>query len=699
MKHFFAATILISALLLFMIQPIVSKSILAWFGGAPSVWTTCMLFFQTLLVLGYLYAHLLSKLPLRRQIPVHLFIILIALFTLPVVADATWKPDLQTDPAVAILQLLLIHVGLAYFVLSATGPLVQSWFAQSLPAGTPYRLYALSNLGSLLALVSYPLLVEVFFDTTVQGWMWSAGFIVFAVFISMLAWMCFRGAPQLPSLPSQRKDAQANVPTPAKRRLQWIALACLPSVLLLAITDQLTQDVAVTPFLWVLPLTIYLVSFILCFDSPRWYKRSGYAMATALLIFLLSLLYIRESVDALLGFGFMQSLSESLIGTTLLMTATLFAACMLCHGELHQLRPEKSKLTQYYVAISIGGALGGLFVSIICPQIFTQYHEYHLGLVVAFSVAGFLLLRRIQNKSGPVQLAVTLPVGIAFGIVLISQWKMTQNDALIATRNFYGVLQVTTTEATEKTPALKELRHGRVVHGSQHQSPLLQREPTTYYGRKSGIGLVFDTLHNTGTTGKPEPLEIATVGLGTGTLAVYSTVLDHTRYFEINPDVIELANEQFSFLRSSAGSVEVQAMDGRLGIASLSPDSTDLLILDAFSSDSIPTHLLTLEAFEIYLDRLRSEGVVCVHISNQHLDLIPVLVAVSQHFDLSMRTIQTRGTVTTTESTDNALWAVFTTNTIILNSLDKQNTVKKVDPDIAIKPWTDQYSNLLRILK
>ena len=294
---------------------------------------------------------------------------------------------------------------------------------------------------------------------------------------------------------------------------------------------------------------------------------------------------------------------------------------------------------------------------------------------------------------------MALPVGLAFGIVLISQWGMTQTDALVATRNFYGVLQVTTTAATDTTPGVKEMRHGRVVHGAQLLNPLLLREPTTYYGRKSGVGLVFDTLNNVGISGTPAPLDIAAVGLGTGTLAIYPTNIDRMTYFEINPDVIRLAKEHFTFLQSAAAIVKTTTIDGRLGVATLPQRSTDLLILDAFSSDSIPTHLLTVEAFEIYLDRLRTEGVICIHISNQHLDLTPVLAGIAAHFDLSIRTVQSQGKVTTTESTDDALWCILTTNAVVLASLDHQVSVNRVAPESAITPWTDRYSNLLGILK
>jgi hypothetical protein len=697
-KRFSAATVFSSALLLFLIQPIVSKSILGWFGGAPNVWTTCMLFFQSVLVLGYAYAHLLSSMPMRRQVVIHLCVLLAALITLPVVADASWQPDPSSNPTLAILQLLLIHVGMSYFVLSTTGPLVQSWFAQSLTEGTPYRLYALSSVGSLAALIAYPLFVEVMFDTTRQGWIWSAGFIAFAICITILGRCCFRAAPAIQDI-DQTESTKPLEKTAPRQLLNWIALGCLPSTLLLAITDQLTQDVAVTPFLWVLPLAIYLISFIICFDRPTWFNRSWYAAATVLLVLILSLLYIRDSVDAFFGGTLMQTLAESLLGTTALMAATLFSICMLCHGELYQLRPAKKKLTQYYVAISIGGALGGFFVSIICPILFTQYHEFHLGLVIAFSAAAILLLRLTLDKPAVTQLAVALPVGLAFGIVLVSQWGMTQTDALVATRNFYGVLQVTTTAATETTPGVKEMRHGRVVHGAQLLDPSLLREPTTYYGRKSGIGLIFNTLYSVGISGTPAPLNIAAVGLGTGTLAIYPTNIDQMTYFEINPDVIQLAKEHFTFLQSAATKVKTIAIDGRLGVATLPQRSTDLLILDAFSSDSIPTHLLTVEAFDIYIRRLRTDGVICIHISNQHLDLTPVLTGIAAQFDLSIRTVQSPGRVTATESTDDALWCILTTNSIVLASLDHQASVNKVAPECAITPWTDRYSNLLGILK
>ena len=680
-----ALTVLCSALLLFQIQPMASKAILAWFGGATSVWTTSMLFFQTTLVFGYCYAHWLSRWPLHRQIKCHLVVVLTAFIFLPLSFTAPDATTTAEQPASTILLLLFTTLGLPYFVLSSTGPLIQNWYALTQGDGTPYRLYSLSNIGSLTALISYPFLMEVYLDIPTQAWLWSAGYVIFAASMSILGWTCLRQQIDIKTESEHPQPAIQSPPT-WKRMLHWSGLAALASSLLLAVTDQLTQDIAVTPFLWILPLALYLISFIITFDNPRWYYRVTMAALTSSGILILSLYYIRETADQYLGTAFFQSLAESLIGYTIMLTAVFFMICMTCHGELFRLRPHKQHLTVYYVCIAIGGAAGGFFVSIVCPLIFTHYHEYHFGLIAGFSFSSLILVRHVLDQSSLKQLAVVIPCGLAFGIVVLSQWKMTQNNALEASRNFYGTLQV---ERTETNSNLLKLRHGRVVHGIQILDDSGAMKPTAYYGTNSGIGQVFKALEHRA------DLDITGVGLGVGTLSSYARRGDVLRFYEINPDVIAISNKYFRFIEKASTNVQITAIDGRLGIQSLQSKSTDLIILDAFSSDAIPVHLLTLEAFAIYLDRLREDGIICVHISNQHLDLTPVLHAVCKHYNLDLRIINSKETADTFD----AQWAVITANSDVSSTIDQSTSA--ITPTITkpVAAWTDHFSNLLQIIK
>ena len=666
-----------------------SKAILAWFGGASSVWTTSMLFFQTILVAGYCYAHLMSRWTIQRQFKIHAVLVLSACIFLPLSFAAPEATKASAQPISTILLLLLATVGLPYFVLSTTGPLVQSWYGLTQGKGTPYRLYSLSNIGSLTALITYPFLMEVYLDIPTQSEVWSISYLFFALSVGALGWQCTRQGSIVKVEPAAFRTIAEPAPN-IKQTLKWTGLAALASTLLLAVTDQLTQDVAVIPFLWILPLAIYLFSFIITFDNSKWYFRKSFASATATGILILSLYYIRETADHYLGTPLFQSIAENVVVYTIMMVLVFFLICMTCHGELFRLRPAKQHLTLYYLCISIGGALGGFFVSVICPLMFSQYHEYHLGLIVAFTLASLILVKQVLNKNGALQLAVVIPVGLSFGLVILSQWQMTQNQAVIATRSFYGTLQVSQrTHDHDKNKHYLELRHGRVVHGSQMIDDSLSLKPTTYYGLDSGIGQVFKVL---------EPradIDITAVGLGVGTLSVYARRGDVLRFYEINPEVIKIAHTHFRYLKKSSTNVETIAVDGRMGIQSLPSNSTDLLILDAFSSDAIPVHLLTLEAFDIYLDRLRKDGVICVHISNNHLDLTPVLDGIAQHHDLSLRVINSTGK----EDTFDAQWGIFSTNTQFTAMLDEQTSAFQPENIKQISTWTDHYSNLIHIIK
>jgi spermidine synthase len=749
----FALTIFTGAFLLFQVQPLIGKFILPWFGGSPGVWTTCLLFFQTLLLGGYAYAHFTStRLKPRAQAALHLALLAVALACLPITPSDTWKPVDGAEPVWRILRLLTVCVGLPYFVLSSTGPLMQRWFSLTNPGVSPYRLYALSNVGSLLALLSYPVWFEVQFPRQAQAMWWSVGLGVFAAlcgFCALRVWK-LSDVSAVASTASETAVLEAEAPTPAIDRVLWLVLPAVASLLLLATTNKLCQEIAVIPFLWVIPLALYLLSFVICFDHARWYRRDVF----------LSLLVVGVAVIwQLQAAGRDAPMKLQIAGYN----AVLFVACMVCHGELYRLRPPASRLTAFYLLISAGGALGGLFVAVIAPMIFVDYRELEVGLGLAAAAVATLGFRHrsrdLVNAVAIGLMAVTLVVPwlrveldggagyvaewiafhkrfgwlIAGGLLLFVacitdfrrrvllgewQWRMGCLVALLAgamcgglyrqattedsssvirsSRNFYGTLKVFDYSRDEAADRYYSLMHGATTHGIQFVADDKANLITSYYGDASGVGLSFKHLM------PAEPRHIGVVGLGTGTLAAYARKGDRVRYYEINPAVEKLARDPFSYLARCPGKVDVVFGDARLTmereLAEGHAQKFDFLALDAFSSDSVPAHLLTREAFEIYLKHMKPDGVIAVHISNRYLELQPVVDAVAAHFNLGIATI----------SDDFEEFWYFYSSTWVL--LAKNKDVLKKDELIAAqeeprtnprKPilWTDDYVSLFKVLK
>lgn len=601
----FAAAIFISAFLVFQVQPIISKTILPWFGGSPGVWTTCMLFFQLLLFAGYSYAHVLTKfMSQRSQGAVHFALLLFALFVLPMTPTADWKPLGGEDPTLSILLILLANVGLPYFLLSSTGPLLQAWFAKRVPDGSPYRLYALSNVGSLAALISYPFLVEPALTTSSQGQIWSLVFCLFATVCGYLAASQFRLAPtECDAI--NRVDATVSTSHPTwKHYLTWLALPAFASMLLLATTNHVCQDIAVIPFLWIVPLSLYLLTFIICFDREAWYSRRWCAGAG-----ILSLLVIH-------GVAFTTS-SWSMPVQLLAYFAAMFFTCMVCHGELVRNKPASQYLTAFYLMSSAGGAIGGLTIGLVCPWLFSTYLEMQICMLAAAVIMTGVFLVDAQatwlGDSPSRRVIGVLGYCFVFIVVGFVEFGDRDNGVVRSTRNFYGVLQVT------ESPWGTNLVHGRILHGFQFRHPAFQKLPTTYYGEEAGVGLALTHLRE----GKPK--RVGAVGLGVGTVATYGKPGDYFRFYEINPTVLEIANNDFSYLKDSAATTEVILGDARISMERESSQQFDVLVLDAFSGDSIPTHLLTKEAFDVYLRHLSADGVIAVHISNKHVNLEPVI--------------------------------------------------------------------------
>jgi spermidine synthase len=675
----YSFAIFLSAFLLFQVQPLIGKFVLPWFGGMPSVWTTCMLFFQLLLFGGYAYAHLATRwLAPRSQSIVHGILLAAACLLLPIIPSDSLKPLGTEEPISRIIVVLGLTVGAPFFVLSATGPLLQGWFSRTHRSRSPYRLYALSNVGSLLALVTFPTVFDWLLPTRFLAAMWSVCFVIFAVLCGICAW----GAAGRDALPA-RDDSRDVVAEPPGwgTWLLWFALAMVPSVLLLATTNQVCLDVAPVPFLWVLPLTLYLLSFILCFDSDRWYSRRVFIPATMVAF---------ACVCYALHQGPLASFSLQICAYF----AALFFCAMVCHGELVRRKPDVRHLTSFYLVISAGGAAGGIFVGIIAPLIFTGYYELHVGLFAcAFLIIVVLALDRRQipfRGWGMIIWPLLVVAVLALGADLSAN-ALQGEQVITVVRNFYGVLRVKESQHTygegddRQKRAIRGLWNGRIQHGFQYLDPELRDVATSYYTYTSGVGRALSLPSD-------HPRRVGLVGLGTGTLATYARPGDHFRFYEINSKVEEIAHKDFTFLADCKGEVEIIRGDARLNLAREQPQGFDVLVLDAFSGDAVPVHLLTREAFEIYLTHMTADGIIAVHISNRHFALQPVVLALADFHHLSTATI----VAPRSASAGNSLWVLVSASPKALQARRIQTSrVKKSRPGRVL--WTDDHASLFQV--
>ncbi len=670
------------AFLLFQVQPLMGKYILPWFGGAPSVWTACLLFFQVALLGGYAYAHLsCQRLRPRAQVVTHLALLVLAIATLPITPNGQWQPHTTSNPTLQIILLLAVSVGLPYFALSATAPLLQHWLGYTHPGVSPFRLYALSNAGSLLALLSYPTCVESWLTRQAQATCWGAGLGVYAL---ACVWAGLKVWKTPDHDQRDRTEASLDSARPTNvQKLLWLLLPACASVLLLAITNKICQDVAVIAFLWVLPLTVYLLSFIICFDRPKWYDRRWYGPALAL-----GLLAVCWTMT--------DHLPGSVPLQILIYTVGLFCCCMVCHGEVYRLKPAPTHLTSFYLMLAAGGALGGVFVAVIGPLLFADYLELHWGLVLCGIL--FLVIWGRELLNGKAHLGLKSAwVGsvLLLGILTLVLWRDAnrfQSVLSYQARSFYGVLKVFRYEHTDPAQAQVELMHGRIAHGMQFLHPSRASWPTLYYGPASGIGLAFELL-------PPAPRHIGVVGLGAGTLAAYAKAGDRLRFYELNPEVEQVARTQFTFLKNSAGQSEVVLGDARLSLERESPQNFDLLVLDAFNGDAIPVHLLTREAFEVYQRHLKTNGIVAVHVSNASLDLEPVVINLAQKFGCQSVVVEQRETDVNRGLLPSTWVLLSWRSDFSSQTASRQNARPVTTARLQLPLWTDDFSGLFPILR
>jgi hypothetical protein len=751
-----APTILLSSFLLFLVQPMLAKQVLPWFGGSSGVWTICVTFFQVVLVLGYAYAHLLrQRVRGAHQFGLHIAFLCLSCLTLPVIPAACWKSAHGGDPAWQILGLLATTVGLPYFLLAANAPLMQAWLIDSSGsmAGSRsiYRLFGWSNLGSLAGLLSYPFAIEPRLPIRTQAWAWSAAYVLFVACAVAYAWRCAR---QPCAAVVNRDRATGTSSAPALRSYAfWIACAALGSVLLLAGTNQITQNVAAIPLLWIVPLGLYLLSFTICFEGRAgrgWYERRTW-LTPALLA---------TGAMAWALFADHDNLSTRI--ALPVFAVGIFLGCMTCHGELAQSKPDPAWLTRFYLSIAAGGALGGLFVGLIAPQIFTGYWEAPLALValavlglycacaetrahaatpwrvnvvVALVAAALILLllgglppsaaldpftspwTRILQGDARWGGAAALLLGAALLqryhllratalmsllCVLCFDWRYYQNLAAntqLWQRNFYGTLRVSQSSyAGEK---IRRLTHGVILHGSQIIDGPRRDLPLTYYGPSSGIGRAIESEERT----SHGALRIGSIGLGTGTLAAYARSGDLFRVYELNPAVLEIANRQFTFLADSPAQVETVLGDARLSLEDglargefAKPEQRfDVLSLDAFSGDAIPTHLLTREAFAIYERVIKPEGVIAFHLSNRYLDLPPVVGQIAHEAGFQAVLVTDRPPVSGLVAPSS--WVLVTRDASLLRRPEIESASTPIPRRDGARTWTDQYASLFQVWK
>ncbi len=755
--YVFAMVIFLGAFLLFFVQLLLAKLMLPVFGGVPAVWTSCLLVFQSLLLAGYGLAHLLaSRLTARLQATSVLILVTISLALLlglaqiwptPITPSMIGRWGSGANPNLAIIRFLLAAVGIPFLILSTTSPLLQHWSSKVFPEHSPYRFYALSNAGSLLGLLFYPFVIEPTLRLRTQAWVWTCGYGIYALFYAFCAWKIHGLAPQTARDRAETAGTgHSVVPMEWGRIVLWIGLGACGSVLLLATTNHICQEVAVIPFLWVLPLGIYLLSFILAFESSRWYLRNFFHALFAVAA----------------GWVSIQMLSDgrsSYFSQLCACCIMLFAGCTVCHGEAARLRPPADRLTIFYLCLSSGGAIGGIFVSLVAPQIFPAYWEFPLGILacaalliltlaadadswlhqrgkwLATLIAGGVIPLALQELGKKWQAANQIRgwmlwsisialVGVAASLykrereasrvsqnsfyvraavgaaclVLVVGLVLSQESSysrvLARSRNFYGVLLVTDVQPED----YRILIHGATSHGFQFQRQDLRRLPTGYYGPMSGVNILLRTWPYVG------PLRVGLVGMGVGTLAALAHPEDTYRFYEINKDILRFAagdRAYFSFIGDSAAHVETAVGDARMSLereaARGEKQHFDVLVLDAFSSDAIPLHLLTREAFQLYLQHLRGpESVIAVHISNKMLDLAPVLANITQEFELHAIRIHPVWLGGFSAQSD---WILLSHRRAALSTPELARVSEAFPGNTKRVLWTDDYSNLLHVLR
>ena len=665
----YGAAIFLGAFLLFAVEPMAAKQLLPAHGGSSAVWITCLVFFQVVLLLGYLYAHGLGRLR-RTHTAGWLHIILLAL-GVAVLAFAA-QPDLTeafTHPLTAIFGALTLTIGLPFLILASTSPLLQLWLARTEQGRLPWRLFALSNAGSLLALILYPSAIEPHLGLSRQRTAWAWGFALYAMLCGGLAWQA-RSHPAPAAEP-----ADTNTPRiPLRDRLLWFLLPAVGAMQLCAVTGHLSQNIAAIPLLWVLPLAVYLLTFIVAFEAPNLYRR--WIVVRLLVILLACLGYMLSKTDVslpiLVGIGFF--------------LVEMFFACLFCHAETYALRPANSaESTLFYLLIAAGGAAGTMFIGIVCPLVFSANYDVALAFLATATLA---LVVTWRSGWGP---RLLWSAGTAGMLALVVMLHIAYaRSALVEIRNFYGCLRVKQSHWPPQALTVRTLLHGTIEHGTQWFAPEFQRTPTTYYAEDSGVGLALRYC----CAGRPRNLGV--IGLGAGTLAAYGEAGDRIRFYEINPAVAPIAENVFAYLRESPAQITITPGDARLSLASEPPQHFNVLAIDAFSGDAIPMHLLTTQALQIYQRHLAPGGILAFHVSNQYVNLAPEVALLAAASDMEARLVDSPPEEM--EGEYRAAWVLVTRNRAFLDLPQVAAASLSIHGQEGLKAWTDDRSSLLPVL-
>ena len=685
----FKYSIFISAFLLFQVQPMIARYILPWYGGSASVWTTCLLFFQAGLLLGYGYSHVLTKyFGLKNQVKIHIALLLLSFITLPITPGEWLKPQDSDNPITGIISLLAITVGFPYIMVSTTGPLLQYWFSISFPKKSPYGLYALSNFGSLLGLITYPILVEPYLNLKTQTWIWSAGYLFYAIFCAYTAYSIWKLKPMIKESVQSKSGKIENY-----KWIFWLLLSFMGTFMLLSISNKLTQDLVVVPFLWIIPLSLYLVSYIIAFGNPKWYNRKLFFTSMVLILAMILKMELQ----------FEYVTREKPIETMILWYCLgVFNVCMILHGELARLKPKENKLTFYYLMISSGGVLGGMVCNFIIPILFSGFWEVYFGFAGFVTLITWVILKyepEMKSSSKRFLFSTASIVTIIGLIISFNRIHTAYNkDVIASSRNFYGVLRVTD-ESKNSDYWFRKLVHGDIMHGGQFMHKDHKRLPVSYYGPSSGIGLAI-TQHPYRTDSVNKGMRVGMIGLGVGCISIYGNEKDVFRYYEINPLVENMARKYFTYLADSKFRTDVIIADGRTALEKELKETGshqfDVLAIDAFTGDMIPTHLLTREAIELYLKHLKDDGILVFNITNKYLNIFSVLEGQSKTLNMPLYFFQQ---VPDQSGLALAYWGMFTKNEKFINKENvKKNIVSFNSGGYPTIFWTDDYSSILPLI-
>jgi len=670
-RALYGTAIFLGAFLLFAVEPMAAKRLLPALGGSSAVWITCLVFFQVVLLFGYLYAHALAGLSAPRRAAVaHIGLLIVAAALLLLIP----QPDLTraaAHPITTIFSALTLTIGLPFLLLASTSPLLQVWFSRQQGTAIPWRLFALSNGGSLIALLLYPALIEPYLTLSAQRAAWNCGFGLYAILCIFLV----AEARRFPA--AARSESSTAARSSLRVRILWFLLPAAGAIQLCAVTEHISQNIAAIPLLWILPLAVYLITFIIAFETPRLY--SPFLVVRLLVVFLAALAWFLTKTGVTLP----------ILLTILFFLLEMFLACLFCHGETQRLRPaDPAESTLFYLLIAAGGAAGTFVIGILCPLLFDANYDIALAFL---STAAVALIATWPEGWQTQLLWISSTIVMLVVVVML---HLADARCLLEERNFYGALRVTQGHEPAAL-TVRTLTHGTITHGTQWFASDYRRMPTTYYAKDSGIGLAlrFCCLNP---DGAPRPRRIGVVGLGAGTLAAYGKSGDRITFYEINPAVPPIAQNLFTYLRDSGAKIDIVLGDARLSLAAESPQNYDVLAIDAFSGDAIPLHLLTTQAMAVYRRQLAPNGILAFHVSNQYLDLPPEIAELALAAGLTARLFDSPPNDALGEF--RATWVLLAENAAVFQQPNLAATARIDRRKPGLRAWTDDDSSLLPLL-